>query len=57
MACDGMKLRMSDSRAVTSCSATDTELEPVISITSILLAHAAARSMWSDPMPAVTEQC
>ena len=48
-----MKLRTSDSSAITSCSATDTELEPVISTTSILCAHAAAKSTWSLPMPAV----
>lgn len=37
----------------TSCSATEMELEPVTSTTSTLCFTAAARSTWSEPMPAV----
>ena len=54
--CAGTKLRTSARMVMTTCSATDTTLDPVTSATVMppLVLLAASRSTWSEPMPAVT---
>ena len=40
---------------MTTCSATETTLEPVTSSTWMPFSAAALRSTWSDPTPAVIQ--